>query len=214
MSLFKYLILGLIVFSLGGCYPDSSISPVESDSVYTNYNPIANFSDYKYYSLTDSVLRFDNNGEYYGGIGQYDDLILDRVEQNLDARGFVKIVEGDIIEANVNVVVSDLTALTITSYWNYIPYWYYAGYWGDLPNNSSYAYYPGAVPTSVSLALYSNIVVDMIEASKPVIIENDTLDVYWRAIATGIYDIKMDARMTRNIDQMFFQSPYLKPQTK
>ncbi len=202
----KSIIGVFVLILLGGCYPDLSISPVESDSVYTNRHPDAHFTEYKYYRLADSVLRLNEYGEFILGEGQYDQLIIDQVEENLNSRGFIKLVEGDIMKADIDVYISDLSAISVMQFWNYVPYWYYT--LGDDSNAD--AYYPIAPPTSVMQIPISSIMVDMVQHAPSTTKEDDTLSIYWRGLCSGIYDIEMDSRMVRNINQMFFQSPYIK----
>jgi len=195
-------LLGLIVIwlLLGGCYPDSSISPEESDAVFTFRDKDFDFSEQAYYYLVDSVLRYNNEGEYVEDKGQYDNLILSRVKENLDARGFISKEEYD--STSLRVLVSDMSAVSIISYWEYIPYWSY--YYCD---EVSYPYCPWQAPTAVSFVSQSNILVDIV--CPEVSIKNDTINVAWRGITNGIYNSSMEARLKRNIDQMFYQSPYL-----
>ncbi len=208
MNIFKAIVVIFVLQFIGGCYPDLSISPIESDTVFTNRHPDAIFSDYKYYRLADTIQRLNNMGEYDSVPRPYDQLIIDKVENNLNSIGYVRLLEGSEIEADVDIFISDLSAVYVIQFWNYIPYWYYYGHHIGY-ENSLYAYYPVALPTSVLLVPKSNIMVDMVQYVFSPIPENDTLVVCWRGITTGIYDTEMQSRLTRNIDQMFYQSPYL-----
>ena len=209
MPMFRNIIIGFILLILVGCYPDSSISPAESDTVYTYRRPDVDFADYKTYHLIDSILRIDDYIDLNNTEGPYDQLILQRVEENFNARGYVKLIGDNAENASVNIYVSDLSAINIVQYWNYIPYWIFT--------NDAYvqgtAYFPVSLPSSTLIVPESNIIIDMIP-NDFVTIPEDTLKVYWRGVTKGIYDINMQDRLIRNIDQMFFQSPYLKPVEK
>jgi len=209
MTFIRNIIISFIIVFLAGCYPESNILPEESDTVYTNAHPDANFHNYKYYQLADSVLRINDYGETIVIRGTYDQLVIDRVAENLNANGFVRVTDKDTITADVDVFISDLSSITITQFWNYIPYWYYTGL-NSYNSETAYAYFPLGFPTSQLIALRSNIIVDMVDHEAVIIDNQTTYPVYWRAVTTGVYNNNMYSRLVRNIDQMFFQSPYLK----
>jgi len=208
MNFMRVSLLLLIVFFMGGCYPDSEISPEESDTVQTSYLPGTNFSKFTYYKMPDSVLR---SGNYIYSKGPYDDLILQKIDVNLKARGYQRLLAQDTTTADFYIIVSDLSFISISYYWNYIPYWYYyPDYYFPFDDNGNYydAYFSLAPPSSVSWFPQSNFMVDMVE--NRLISEDGNLPIYWRGITTGVMDTGMQDRLARNIDQMFFQSPYLK----
>ena len=213
MTNLRNIIVLFMILGLSGCYPDSSIPPEESDTVYTSYDKNADFYNYKYYQLSDSVLRIDNQGEMISGKGRYDDLILSRVDRNLQALGYINIELNDTLKADVSIIVSDLSYVSVTYYWDYFPYWYYYQWWDNYPtdeNGMPYdAYYPLSPPTGILASSQSNILVDMVESDfEP---NQESVSIYWRGLTTGIYGAYMESRLLRNIDQMFYQSPYLKP---
>jgi len=210
----KFYRLGIVLFvliSLGGCYPDSEISPDESDTVKTSYLKGTDFSQLKYYQMPDSVLRVDDSGNYVSRRGQYDELILQRVDDQLQARGFQKLIASDTMQADFYMIVSDLSYVSLSYYWNYIPYWYYyPDYYFPTDEDGNYynAYFAENPPTAISCFPQSNVMIDMVEARFAP--SQGNVPIYWRGLATGIAGAYMSDRMTRNIDQMFFQSPYLK----
>ncbi len=213
MTKLRNIIVLFIILGLSGCYPDSSIPPEESDTVYTSYNKDADFYNYKYYQISDSVLRIDDYGEVVMGQGRYDDLILRRVNQNLQSLGYINIAVNDTLKADVSIIVSDLSFLSISYYWNYIPYGYYYQWWDNYPtdeNDVFYdAYYAISAPAGIFASAQSNIMIDMVESDfEP---NQESVSIYWRGLTTGIYSAYMESRLLKNIDQMFYQSPYLKP---
>lgn len=203
----KYSSIFLSVFALiilmTSCYPDNDIFPEETDTVYTTYLPGTNFNNMKYYLIVDSVFRIDSVGLF--GNNQYDELILSRLEQNLQARGYEKANGQDSSKVDFMVVVTDVSQLDITYYWSWLPYGYlYPNYTNEAIN----AYYPLPPPTNILVGARTGILVDILEYNYKN--STDTTNVYWRGLSNGIQTQYMETRITSNIDRMFFQSPNLK----
>lgn len=203
MSKYNSVILSVFVLIvlLTSCYPDNEIYPEETDTVYTTYLPGTNFNEMKYYLIVDSVLRMDSE-DLFGSM-QFDDLILNRLEQNLQARGYENASGNDSVD--FMVVVTDLSRLDITYYWAWLPYGYL---YPNYSNEDMNAYYPLPPPTNILVNAGSGILVDILEYNDVAV--NDTTLVYWRGITNGVQSQYMETRMRSNIDRMFFQSPNLK----
>lgn len=196
----------LILILLNACYPDSAIYPEETDIVYTNYASGVDFQGIKYYTMHDSVLRISEEAKSIPYFSDYDDLLINHFETNLQKRGYVKVDEQDSIPADIVIVISDLSYIQVNYYWNYIPYGYfYPQYYNEDMN----AFYSLPHPSSVLVSSSSYIMVDMLEYISPSVA--DTAQVYWRGISNGVLTSNMEARLINNIDRMFVQSPYLKP---
>jgi len=195
-------VFALIIF-MTSCYPDDEIYPEETDTVYTTYLPGTNFNDMKYYLIVDSVFRMDSAGLF--GNNQYDELIINRLEQNLQARGYENASGQDSSEVDFMVVVTDISRLDITYYWSWLPYGYL---YPDYSDETMNAYYPLPPPTNVLVGAKTGMLIDILEYNY----ENpsDTTHVYWRGVSNGVQTQSMEWRITSNIDRMFFQSPNLK----
>lgn len=198
----------IMIFLLGSvmltaCYPDYEIYPEETDTVYTTYLPGTDFSEMKYYLMVDSILRRDTNLSWFGN-DQYDDLILTRLKQNLELRGFKDAGGMDTVDIDFKVVITDISSLDIAYYWAYLPYGYL---YADYMNEDMNAFFPLPPPDHIFVNAKTGLLVDLISYEEPV---SDTSEVYWRAITNGAQTSYMEARLKANIDKMFFQSPHLK----
>lgn len=206
MKHFRYIYYLFILLVINACYPDATIYPEETDVVYTNFSTGVDFQSLKYYQMHDSVLRFSEEAVPYSYFPDYDELLMSHFESNLQKRGYVKANEEDSIQADILIVISDLSYIQINYYWNYIPYGsFYPHQYGEDMN----AFYPLPPPSAVYFSSASNIMVDMMDFQSAKF--NDSTQVYWRGMSNGILSSNMGARLTNNIDRMFVQSPYLKP---
>lgn len=205
MKHFRYIYFVFILLFFNACYPDSGIYPEETDLVYTNYTSGVDFAQIKYYKMHDSVLRISEEGENYKYFSDYDELLMSHFENNLQLRGFVNVDEQDSLQADVLVVISDLSYVQVNYYWYYIPYGYF---YPDYYDEDMNAYYPLPPPSMVTFSTSSFIMVDMLEYHPTE--SNDSLQIYWRGIGEGILTPNMESRLVNNIDRMFLQSPYLK----
>jgi len=193
----------VLIFFMASCYPDNEIYPEETDTVYTTHLPGTNFNNMKYYLLVDSILRMDSAGLF--GNNQYDEMILSRIEQNLNSRGFENAKDQDSSKVDFRVVVTDISRLDITYYWSWLPYGYL---FPDYTNEDMNAFYPLPPPTNVLIGARSGILVDLIDYQYHT--TKDTSNVYWRGVSNGVQTKFMESRIVSNIDRMFLQSPNLK----
>lgn len=198
-NLFVLIIIALLFTS---CYPDAKISPAETDTVSTSYVRGTPFSDFKYYQLVDSVMRIDNAGNVDYEEGIYDQLIIERMNKNLQIREYENVTNFPDSTADFHVIISDLSSIQVSYYWSYIPYGSF--YWGYDQSNG---FYSTPLPNYVTVSANSYYMVDIIEANS---VKSSDIPIFWRGIMQGIYTQSMDKRLQDNLDIMFIQSPYLK----
>lgn len=190
-------ILGLIIITVPAvfysCYPGEALTPADTDIVTTFYNPDADFTSKNTFAMPDTVIQVSKDGSQPADIShQFDQIILDRIAQNLVNLGYTRI--ADPADANVHVLpfVSSSTWVSGGCYW----YW---GYWYPYPG---YCYPMAYTYTTGSLVM---------AMSDP----NNTDDTtaLWVAGINGLMSessgIDISSRINKNIDQAFTQSPYL-----
>jgi len=203
MKYFRYVFYFFLLIQLNACYPDADIYPEETDIVYTSLADGVDFSTIKYYRMYDSVLRFSEEGLKHQYSSDYDELLISHFEENLKLRGFVKVEEQDSMNADVILVISDLSYVQLSYYWCCMPYGHESSY-AELKDS----HYSKPPPGTFLMHASSFIMIDML-ANNPSQ-EDDTAEVYWRGISNGLLSPPMENRLTNNIDRMFLQSPYLK----
>ena len=199
------IVVGVTAFS--SCTPNSGVTVAESDVVLTLFNDEVDFGAITTYRLPDTVVHLTgdpNNPDDPNISREYDREIIQRVKDNLNARGYQWV--SDISNSDIEVLVS----ATSTSFWSLYSWgggwnWWYGGCcWNP--------WYPGGgVGASYSFTT-GTLIVDMVdedEADQA----NKLVPLYWEAAANGVLDdteLNIVTRFRQSIDQMFIQSPYLK----
>jgi hypothetical protein len=192
----KQTTLGLLIFVatsmviFQSCYPGEELTYEDTDIVATFYENETNFAALLTYAMPDSVFHISDSTLVSGDVNRtYDQQILTNIEENLLALGFTEAVNA--VDADVHVV-----ALATTTTWVsggcYYSYWYY--------------YYPYCYPVVYTYTTGSVIIV--MATNDP---GNNTA--VWVAGMNGLLDdsfsTNASARIDKNIDQAFAQSPYL-----
>jgi hypothetical protein len=204
------LLTALAAVGLSSCYPDYNLSPTDYDVVVTKFDDATNFGAYRTFALADTVIHLgaDTTGPNAGTdprlTRKYDQQILDRVQQNMVARGYTY-VPGKIDTTNPPsfvLVVAATAQTTVYSYYYYPYYGYWWGYWGW--------YYP----PYVSYDSYSTgtLMINMIDPRKPSSgLGNRVYATVWFAGINGLLNATSAPldRLYQRIDQAFTQSPYL-----
>lgn len=199
------LALGALLFT--GCYPDGADYISDYDLVYTNYSPSFNFKAATTYSIPDSIPLVTGDlaeGETPDFVNaQYSDVILDRVRQNMNSRGWQEVEVGQ--EPDVVMLASAIKSENVSYYY------YYGGYWGWYYPYYGYGwYYPGYYPTYTSYTSGS-LVLQMVVPDEPS--ATDNIPVMWVAVLNSVLEgssLDLIDRLETNVDQAFTQSEYLK----
>lgn len=196
----KFLQIYIILFFVGfglvliSCYPGDPISSSEADIVTTFRNANANFATKQTFSLPDSVIHIDDNDETTEGDPILDQQILSAIERNMEQSGFDLLADPDQADVLVVPMVTSTTFVGGGCYpwywdsWYYYPGWCYPDY---------YSYETGTLLI---------IMVDPDHADDQL-----TESALWISGINGLVTSQSDtlARLGRDIDQAFEQSPYL-----
>ncbi|WP_353717876.1 DUF4136 domain-containing protein [Dyadobacter sp. 676] len=194
---FLLLIIGLGLMSCSKD-PISDLSNEESLVYITNHDKSANFSQYKTFSIVDSVLIVKND-RAGTSLDDIDKAMLNRIITNMKALGYTYVSRKDNPDVGINVSWITNTYLNV-----YQPLSsYYGGYWGGFGYGypSYYSYYE----TSESSWMIS-----MLDFKHPQTTPSGkTFNVIWDAQIRGsaIGDQNLIDKMA---DSIFGQSEYLK----
>lgn len=207
--------LGLLLW-LPACYPGDPTSIAQLDVVITTHDSTVSFGSFTTYAMPDSVVHIDNDSlfddlDLVDLPREFDDLIMETVEDNMEALGYDR--EDDPLNNGADLVML-VAAVGVenTDYWYYGGWWgywgYYPGwgYWGGYPGYGWYypPYWGGSVTYEVgTLMLF---LVDP-DAYDP---ELDAIGVVWAGAMRGLLASNpTSARVIDGVDQAFTQSPYL-----
>ncbi|TLU99187.1 DUF4136 domain-containing protein [Dyadobacter luticola] len=198
-SIFLLLAAGL-GFSSCSKDPLSDLSTEESLVYVTNHDQSANYTQYKTFSIVDSVLVVENDRSGTA-LTDIDRSLLQRIITNMQALGYKYVSPKSKPDVGINAAWVTNTYLNVASN----PYSsYYGGYWGGgygygYGYPSYYSYYE----TSESYWLIS-----MVDFKNPNTVDK-TFNVVWDAQirGSGIGDSQYIEKM---VDSIFGQSGYLK----
>lgn len=189
------LVVAVAVFA--ACYPSPDLAIEDYDTVVTVVTEGADFSGYSTYFMPDSVFQRGDEGSVSR---DFDDLILDGIQRNMEKLGYV--YQADTAGTDLLVVASAITQ----EQWGAYLGWPFFG--GGLGGGFQY-------PSGSMRYLYTSgtVAIDMAEIAKldP---EENVYPVEWTASISGpLQSTKENTpdRITNGIDQAFAQSPYLKP---
>jgi hypothetical protein len=202
---------------LPACYPGDPSSVTQLDVVLTIHDSTANFGGFLTYAMPDSVVHVTGDSLDIGDIEDlprdYDDLILETVEENMEDLGYVREDDPEDNGADLLLFVAAVGTES-TSYWYVWDWWYYWGWypgWGYYPGYGPGWgwYYPpgwvGSVTYEQGTLLLT--LVDPDEADE----EEELIGVIWGGAVRGLLGSSSIAeqRIVDGIDQAFDQSPYL-----
>ena len=196
--------LGALSF-LGGCRPGHYDFYEQTDLVLTVPEPGRNFEPLGTYGLWPEVLDLSDNAQDPIDINheRVDPVLLEAVEQNMDALGWTKVADPEADDPDVVAVIG----VVAQENWYLYSYYYWYGGW--------YWYYPGYYPPvyAVSYPAGSTIIV-LVKPDEATTDDdgNQHAPVTWVA---GVWGQLSDSsnnnigRVVDGIDQAFDQSPYL-----
>ena len=222
------LSLLFVVVLFDGCYPNDTISASESDIMLTGRYDSVDFTTLKTYYLPDTVFPVRDDTTDKTPVPN-SDLILSDIERNMTNYGYVRryFSEQDTTPPDVMIAVAAISTTTVTVGWWYPYYpgwgwgwgWYknseasrgtdywYGGWWGYYPPGWGW----GGVPYYSSYTT-GTLLMEMTNPEDYRVIGNDTVTpMYWAGAVSGVLSGGNNtSRITRGIDQIFTQSPYLK----
>ncbi|MEO8110329.1 MAG: DUF4136 domain-containing protein [Ginsengibacter sp.] len=200
------LILAGTSFMYAGCSkePLKDLTTEESRIYITDHDSSIIFSDYKTYSIADSVAIIQN-GQATHQLDNSDAAYIDAVKKYMTASGFTLVAkdQNPDLGVNVNHIINTSTGvISYGDYWDdYGGYWdpYYWGYGG-------YGYY---VPYAYSVyqineGAISTDILDLKDAAT-----KNKIDVVWTGLIRGPEIFNANVADSQ-VKALFDQSPYLK----
>lgn len=204
-------IVGAGITSLVACQKDpmKNLTPAESRIYVTNHDSTVNFTEFKTFSIADSVGYFEDNQVRGKDLSDFDAAAIAAVKAAMQARGFQLVNRTDTPDLGITVsrIYSTTTGImSYPGYWDsyggyYDPYyWGYGGYDYYDPTYYGPNYYTTYQVTQGALS------VDMLNLKDAA--ADNTIRPVWSAIArgTGVFSI---SAAEGEINSFFDLSPYL-----
>jgi hypothetical protein len=212
----RFAVVGLVL-AAAGCYPGDGPTNVQDlDVVISVYDQDVNFAGFHTYAMPDSVVYVSGNiGDDIIELPRTnDELILDLVADNMAAAGYLRELDAEQTGADLIMLVGAI-GVENTEYWVYQDWW---SYWGWYPG-WGYGGYPGYgsgwgwyyPPTYVGSTSFEQgtLVLTLVDPNAADA-GDDAVPVVWAGAVRGLLNYGGEAaRLTRTINQLFTQSPYL-----
>lgn len=207
----KILFISAAVLLMAACQKEPYTSDNDNSYlVYTSPGKDVNFTQYKTFDMTDSLLVIGQGSKpKYVRNDAVKAILLD-FRRNMEARGFVYTPDAEAADLGVQLTYVIKTERFVQFYSN--PYWWLdypgywpSGYWGNwngyyMPRPVTYTYTTNALLTDI---------VNLTGEQK----EGTPLEILWTSYIGGPAGSTIQGdvtRMTEAIDQAFKQSEYLK----
>ena len=199
----RLLLMAALPLVLLSCYPAGPDYVEDLDVTYTTYNKDFNFQSRKTYARPDKIVVDveieDGDTTYIYMKDIFANPILAAIDDNLEALGWDQVDIND----NPDVLVTPAGMSSTTYFYSYWYDWWYGGWYGGWG-----WYYPPYY--TVSSYTTGSLIITMADPN----VEDDSpinkSQAAWVGVANGLvsgsYDI---SRVTKGIDEMFDQSPYL-----
>mgnify|MGYP001359682868 CR=1 FL=1 len=206
----RLIIIFLVFITLSSCRKTPDLSELSSQFiVLTNYDVNADFKGYGTFVMPEYVGAISDNPKDSILSDELGDPILDKVRENLTARGYTEVDKDN--NPDMGVAITALKNVTLVGggyypggWWGYPGwggcYWYYCGYYPGYP-----PYYPVYYTYTTG-----SVIVELVDL-KNITPDVDVLDVLWtnwNGGALGETSSDLDNALN-SIDQGFIQSPYL-----
>jgi hypothetical protein len=213
---------------LVSCYPGFDATVDELDLAVTKYDEDQDFTILNTFYLYDTIIYItDDEDETLSSNIDHSQgpHIIEQVRQNLLSYGWEEIEDTTGVDVDVSILISALEVDVYYYYyywWDYW-YWYWYGWYPGYPGYPGYPIYPG-YPTYPSYGYtVGSILIDMVDmddvaAPVPPIEGGDPenpkfeIPIVWTGAVNGILEgsnENIQMRLTRQIGQVFEQSPYL-----
>ena len=207
----KILFISAAVLLMAACQKEPYTSDNDNSYlVYTSPGKDVNFTQYKTFDMTDSLLVIGQGSKpKYVRNDAVKAILLD-FRRNMEARGFVYTPDAETADLGVQLTYVIKTERFVQFYSD--PYWWldYPGYWpsGYWGNWSGY-YMPRPVTYTYTTNALLTDIVNLTGEQK----EGTPLEILWTSYIGGPAGSTIQGdvtRMTEAIDQAFKQSEYLK----
>lgn len=199
--------MGSVVLALAfsGCTKDplNNMTDEESRIYITSYDSTVNFSNYKTYSIPDSVTVI-NSGVAKRELNTMDQAYIDAVKKYMSQAGYQLVLKSASPDLGMDVSRIINTSTGVISYGDY---WdYYSGYWD--PYYWGYPGYGYYIPYAYSVYQIKEgaISVDMLDLKNAV--SKSKINVIWTGLIRG-EGIFNAANADSQVSSLFSQSPYL-----
>ena len=204
-------VVAVAMSSLVACQKDplKDLSPAESRIYITNHDSAINFSNFKTFSVADSVGYFQDNQVAGKDLSEFDAAAIAALKSAMQARGFQLVNRTDSPDLGVTVsrIYSTQTGImSYPGYWDsyggyYDPYyWGYGGYDYYDPIYYGPNYYTTYQVTQGALSI------DMLDLKDAA--ANNSIYPVWSGIARGTGVFSTSAAESE-VTFLFDQSPYL-----
>jgi hypothetical protein len=189
----------------------NNLSPADSPVYITNYDRSINFSQYKTFSLPDSVVVESNTG-YQTSLGSVESGFVTGVANALSSRGFQRVAQGQTADLGVAVirVNNRYTGVGVDPYGAYYSNYWYGGFGGF---GGYYPYYPTYYTYQVADQYWEIQIVDL--KNRPATgtgtgsgTDQQQLNVIYDATIRGT-DVPDQQAVSTAVSTIFNQSPYL-----
>jgi hypothetical protein len=205
-TLFSLLAVAGTAILYMGCMkePLDHLTSDESRIYITDHDSAINFSNYKTYSISDSVAVI-SNGKSSMRLNDVDSAYINAVNKYMAAAGFT-LVKND-QQPDLGVDVSHIIN-TATGVISYSDYWdYYGGYWD--PYYWGYPGYGYYIPYAYSVYTIRDgaVSIDLLDLKNAA--GNNKINVIWTGLirGPGIFNANI---ADGQVKALFDQSPYLK----
>ena len=207
----KILFISAAVLLMAACQKEPYTSDNDNSYlVYTSPGKDVNFTQYKTFDMTDSLLVIGQGSKpKYVRNDAVKAILLD-FRRNMEARGFVYTPDAETADLGVQLTYVIKTERFVQFYSD--PYWWldYPGYWpsGYWGNWNGY-YMPRPVTCTYTTNALLTDIVNLTGEQK----EGTPLEILWTSYIGGPAGSTIQGdvtRMTEAIDQAFKQSEYLK----
>lgn len=200
-KIFSFAVMALVTV-LFGCYPAGPEYVDELDVTYSNYDKNFDFKSLGTYSMPDKIVKITGDPtappEYVKDI--YATPMLAQIDANMQGLGWTKVTANTTEDIQLLPASWSSTTIIYGGYWGGYYCWYYPYYCGG---GWYYPYTPVSSYTTGTLVM---------TITDP---KNESTDgsrrVAWtgaiNGILSGTYNFD---RITKGINQIFTQSPYLK----
>jgi len=206
------LLVALAAVLLASCTPESGLQTADDyDVVVTLYDKEADFGSVRTYLMPDSIVHFEDPQSPGQPLSRdYDELILERVEYNLQAIGYRKETDPEEKDPDIIVMVSATSSEWQALSYSWLPRW---GWWGQWPGGDADWNYQSPYYSSGSVYSFSTgtLLIDMGDIRDLEEGEED-MDGIWTAAMNGVLTDESSGaaqRLVDFIDRAFRQSPYL-----
>jgi len=207
----------LVIAIVVSCFPEFDATTEEMDIAITRVEDNQDFTDYNTFFLYDTVMHITDD-ESEDVEGKFDDQIISEVRQHFLDMGWTEIKDTTDTENSADVSIM-LSALAVDIYFYYY-YWWDWWYWYPwdwwFPGYPGYPIFPGyptypAYGYSVGTVMID--MADMKELGRPrTNNEAPKLNILWTGAVNGLLvgsESSISQRLTKQLDQVFKQSPYL-----